>query len=426
VESLAGLIPIHLHIRKLAERSTARLATLSNSHPLLSLFRREGDRQTGKHRQSIDRLPPRIGKKVRAPLTSAVMDLRRSFPEPFDADADEARPGYRLMDSHTGSIQFESLDSKDLGEQLAFVESWFAKANDSPGWVAVATDASVRPEHTWQAVSAARIWYGGAFRRKARRAAGRVTAPDAELYAIRLGVGLALAAPNVKNIVLFTDHLPSAEAAFDPSPHSGQEHSLDVCKNVREWLRGDPERSITFVKVLSSLEWDFHHRVHCYASDPSLKVAIGRRPHTTIGWLRKHHTSACIDEWTRLFATPEYTGRHFLKLTDKSKVAQPSYLAGGTWCSVFDEPVEFSWFCCGVLDHAPTGDFRRRFKFPGPYDCRCENGGNQTRDHIIHRCPRYQREIDDIVLDLTTVPGLAEFCRKNPSVFSFGDSPSGD
>jgi len=33
-EALAGLIPVHLHLRKLADRANLRIATLSDTHPI--------------------------------------------------------------------------------------------------------------------------------------------------------------------------------------------------------------------------------------------------------------------------------------------------------------------------------------------------------------------------------------------------------
>jgi len=37
-EALAGLIPVHLHLRKLADRANLRIASLSDTHPIRSLL----------------------------------------------------------------------------------------------------------------------------------------------------------------------------------------------------------------------------------------------------------------------------------------------------------------------------------------------------------------------------------------------------
>jgi hypothetical protein len=82
---------------------------------------------------------------------------------------------------------------------------------------------------------------GGKFLRRTCCAAGRVTAPDAELYAIWIGLGLAMVVPGAKSIKLFTDHFAAARKAVDPSIHASQSHSLEVCRMLANWLRADPE-----------------------------------------------------------------------------------------------------------------------------------------------------------------------------------------
>jgi len=56
-----------------------------------------------------------------------------------------------------------------------------------------------------------------------------VTAPDAELFAIRSAITLATQQDNCEKIYIFTDSIASACQAVDPSLHSGQSHSLAVC-----------------------------------------------------------------------------------------------------------------------------------------------------------------------------------------------------
>jgi hypothetical protein len=93
----------------------------------------------------------------------------------------------------------------------------------------------------WQAALAAWLWHGSKFLWRTCRAAGRVTALDAELYAIWIGLGLAMAVPGAKSIKLFTDHFTAVRKAVDPSIHASQGHSLEVCHMLADWLRADPK-----------------------------------------------------------------------------------------------------------------------------------------------------------------------------------------
>jgi hypothetical protein len=63
-----------------------------------------------------------------------------------------------------------------------------------------------------------------------------------------------MAVPGAKSIKLFTNHFAAAGKAVDPSIHASQGHSLEVCHMLANWLGADPERSVTFIKVLSHLE----------------------------------------------------------------------------------------------------------------------------------------------------------------------------
>ncbi|KAF9254363.1 hypothetical protein L218DRAFT_1009795 [Marasmius fiardii PR-910] len=76
-----------------------------------------------------------------------------------------------------------------------------------------------------------------------------------------------------------------------------------------------------------------------------------------------------------------------------------------------------------ITNHAPVGEYYRRFNIPNTSRlCTCWSAENsqsavvQTRTHVLHHCPdvKHSKNIDYVV-------GLAQFLKKNPQVFSFGD-----
>ena len=79
----------------------------------------------------------------------------------------------------------------------------------------VVTDASVIPSRCMQAVSATHIWNLGQQVSSSEAPAGRTTAPDAELFTIRLGIAKATSMA-IERIILITDSLGSARRAVDP------------------------------------------------------------------------------------------------------------------------------------------------------------------------------------------------------------------
>ena len=98
------------------------------------------------------------------------------------------------------------------------------------------TDTSLPANVQHQAASAYLIYRQGDVVYRARYIAGRVTTPDAELYAICAAIVKACSLPDVNNITLFTDSIASARRAVNPSVHSGQGHSLAVCRTLEQWF----------------------------------------------------------------------------------------------------------------------------------------------------------------------------------------------
>jgi hypothetical protein len=124
------------------------------------------------------------------------------------------------MNLFSWRVHSEESESKEDVDQAKFLEQQFDLADAIPPCVLVATDALVPTEGKWQAASAAWLWHGGKFLWRTHHATGRVTALDAELYAIRISLGLAMAVPGAKSIKLFMDHFTSARRAVDPSIHA--------------------------------------------------------------------------------------------------------------------------------------------------------------------------------------------------------------
>ncbi|KXN91866.1 hypothetical protein AN958_11546 [Leucoagaricus sp. SymC.cos] len=423
VEALAGLIPIHLHLRKLRARASYRVLTLSPTHPSRQFLGMREFPGVDPHRYHFTRLGRSV-EKVRSTIVDTLLYLSAPITlEAFDADASEARPGRRLMDWFSDRIRITDFPPREEDVNvLHILNAELDRALALDDCVVVATDASVGRDKAYQAVSAAWVWAGGVPVRQSRQAAGRVTTPDAELHAIRMGVFAACAQEGARHIVLFTDHPASARRAVDPSVGSGQAQALLVCRRLARWLEGDPSRTFAFVQVRSSLEWPLHHTVHRYAVDPAAQELVGVCPFTTLNYLRTAEAQACHDEWTRQFACSSSSGRDFLHLTDeRGKRMTPTYLSGGTWLKHLHDSLFCAHVCRAVLNHAPIGEFRRWFNLSHDHSCPCGSTNRQTRKHVLTECTDFS--------DPRCFPKcwkeLLDFCKENPRAFSFAHLPAG-
>src|SRR5688572_8779070 len=92
VEALAGLIPIHLHLKKLSQRGSFRVATLSSTHLIRLLLDVTLHMQAIPHQLSFSCLAPKKCEEVQGATCDALESIQ-SLGEAFDATAEEAHLG---------------------------------------------------------------------------------------------------------------------------------------------------------------------------------------------------------------------------------------------------------------------------------------------------------------------------------------------
>ncbi|CAA7269042.1 unnamed protein product [Cyclocybe aegerita] len=417
LEALAGLIPVHLMLKKLATRAVYRVATLSDTHPLRSMMGEGLLKRAAPHARSAALMTPAMRGKVKSTVME-VDERVHTLTESFEPFAPEARPGDWLLDRFADCLHFDERDPAQ--DRRPYLDELIARARADPLTVLAATDGSVPQSNQYQAASAAIIYKGHRELERTRYVSGRVTAPDAELNAISCAVRLAVKQANCQHIMVFTDSMGSAHRAVDPGVHSGQAFSLSVCRVLKEWFEADDLRRVTFVYVPSALRWDIHGEAHKYVTE--LKVRVGRRKtDNSIDALRSRAAHSVLDSWSSTFQDPTYRDSEFLELQQPDgQPIQPSYLNGGPWLSTFGHSItEFARVCWCITGHAPIGAYYRRFKINEPHGCTC-GAALQSRQHILFRChDRYSVHYPRFLGD------IASFMKYNPTAFGFNRDPSG-
>ena len=109
IEALAGLIPIHLHLKKLAKQSCFRAAMLSSQHTLLSLLSAHNSKGAHPHPQSLALLTDAQSAWLRSPLLDTEVSLL-NLTECFDSLYPEICLGCRLLDNFPDHVSFHSCD----------------------------------------------------------------------------------------------------------------------------------------------------------------------------------------------------------------------------------------------------------------------------------------------------------------------------
>ncbi|CAA7270657.1 unnamed protein product [Cyclocybe aegerita] len=388
LEALAGLIPVHLMLKKLAMRAVYRVATLSDTHPLRSMMGEGLLKRAAPHARSSALMTPAMRGKVKSTVME-VDERVHTLTESFEPFAPEARPGDRLLDRYADRLHFDKCDPTQ--DRRPYLDELIARARADPLTVLAATDGSVPQSNQYQAASAAIIYKGHRELERTCYVSGRVTAPDAELNAILCAVRLAVKQVNCQHIMVFTDSIGSARRAVDPGVHSGQAFSLSVCRALQEWFEADDLCRITFVYVPSALRWDIHGEAHKYVTE--LKVRVGRRKtDNSIDTLRSRAAHSVLDSWSSTFQDSTYRGSEFLELAR---------------------------VCRCITGHAPIGAYYRRFKINEPHGCTC-GAALQSRQHVLFRCrDRYSVHYPRFLGD------IAAFMKYNPTAFGFNRDPSG-
>ncbi|EKM74259.1 hypothetical protein AGABI1DRAFT_133450 [Agaricus bisporus var. burnettii JB137-S8] len=101
--AVAGLMPLHLQLKKLFERSVIRINTLHPHHPVLSLLERRKAKGSTLHPNALERKSKTIRNVIKSPLDS-VIDNPSS--EIFDPLSEHIKPGHRLVDRHPDKVKF--------------------------------------------------------------------------------------------------------------------------------------------------------------------------------------------------------------------------------------------------------------------------------------------------------------------------------
>ena len=139
-------------------------------------------------------------------------------------------------------------------------------------------DASLPDNTQHQAVLAAILYWEFEEFHRVHYVASRVTALDAELFAIRSAITLATQQDNCEKIYIFTDSIALAHQAVDPSIYSGQGHSLAVCRTLAAWFMKTQAVLSPSLKFLRNLNGRFIRRPMTMPRASSHRLAIFQLP----------------------------------------------------------------------------------------------------------------------------------------------------
>jgi hypothetical protein len=201
-------------------------------------------------------------------VNSKMLDMGEVF-EPL---CPKLAPGKQFMDRFSEWVTFfEKPWGMKPEDWMDTLDEAIDRAYQLTDHMSVFSDASFTKKDHLQAASAVFIERRGSDIVQIKCPTSRATAPDAELFAIRLGLLRCLWLENIETILVFTDSMASACVVMNPSIHLGQSHSLVVIQALIPWLEADPLCKVQFWYV-PSFFFFFLKKIHIYLTRCSIAV----------------------------------------------------------------------------------------------------------------------------------------------------------
>jgi hypothetical protein len=248
------------------------------------------------HTQLIYHMTEVMQTKVKSPLmevNSKMLDVGEVF-EPLYP---ELAPGRQFMDCFSEQVIFFEkpwgIKPEDWTDTL---DKAIDQARQLTDHMSVFSDASSTKKDHLQAASVAFIECQGSDLVRIKCPASRVTAPNAELFAIHLGLLRCLRLENIETILVFTDSMASACMVMDLSTHLGQSHSLVVIRALIPWLEANPLCKVQFWYIPSQVRWDNHDKVHKYVTSTTGKVTVTPATCATLNFCREKTFAQNLDQ----------------------------------------------------------------------------------------------------------------------------------
>jgi hypothetical protein len=232
-ETLVGVPPIHLHVKKLVEWSHVCTHALLASHT----FRRLVDRD---HKFSVKTLKGQICGDLKSPITEAWLNLDFSS---LDLDPVNRlnQPGLCPKGLYHGHIIYDIVSSlpkidkdhkKFMANQINLLHSSVNTASHPPQRICIVTDAST-PSLPLQSVTAFCLWHKGDLYDD-WSAPGLAMSDKAELQAIMDGICQAynVGLEDIHQVHVFSNSANTLHLTMDVSHHLRQHLSLSHLQSV--------------------------------------------------------------------------------------------------------------------------------------------------------------------------------------------------
>ncbi len=440
LHSFAGVMPIHLHCKKLQQRYFLRIHTLPQSHPLRAAFPRVFERPA--HAPYIRFYPHTLRPTAEIPLTEAFPHNKPLITEKFDPLDDECQPGMRVRDLFADRITYhldhpkkkdrDALDAWITTDLLPRIQS----AHGDPNALVIFTDGSSfasDPNELLGSAAGYRAYHNGALMRSYSLYTGYAFSYDCELIALSIAIAFTYL-KNFHTVHIFSDSETALGSITDTS--AGRMAPVDACRILRDWFERHPDNHLhlhycpSHVGIVENEAVDADVKYKARYPDAS-DVPRGTPFPISYAYVKSSIKDDAVLKWRQLADDNprKYWGRYHLRHPAFRRLQHtgsfPLKRLGG-------RPTLVARFVRCITNHAPTGHYRDRFRqrHHEPTMCVLHSGAPayHTREHILFRCDYYTRKyrhssVEELLESMDPFYDIQKFLEDNPSAMSFEDIP---
>jgi hypothetical protein len=454
--AVAGLMPLHITLKKQFERSLIHIGMLHTNHPVLSLVERGKSKGLTLHTNSLKSQLARMRKVTKSPLDKVTI---HEVLETFHPLSEHVKPGSRFIDLFPDKIDFALPPAGNRKDLVKYHEDLkILPLNDDTihfitGWSHHKCESDIPlPARCHSHSSFVAIHNGKVISAKIRPAGRRVT----EEMVVGWGIFLSLLKAfhklekdnSIHKIVLYTTAPKVIRNLLTMNTKPlGSTLSVAVSLAFHDIVTTFPDVEIQVKgffkagivgKTMFNVDQGFQFNA-TWAFNSAQDARYFRR-HGSFPELapyklaRSEITKSLVLLWQEGFDdktnkscyhghgwldTYEVTGSNWQRVL-------PSHLNQGPWLRRYrGVTASNSSSLCGrlvrtITKHAPIGEFHSRF-FPDkpPEDLHGAQHAPETRAHILNHCSWYIRRADHYKGGINTIPGLILFLANNPTAFSF-------
>ncbi|KAF8625265.1 hypothetical protein AX15_005475 [Amanita polypyramis BW_CC] len=337
--------------------------------------------------------------------------------------------GKQILDIFDSNIKLINFDHPKKGSDL-FVQwfkdyrTWLNTTRNEKDHLIISTDGSFKETIGTAAYA---LWTNHTLIHSSASQVSAHSAYDAEIQAIQLVFEQLKLLP-FKKVTLLIDNEAAARTIWRTDYHNLQWVSIRAMTHFREWTTHLNTKYFIFNVSWCPAHMDVQEN-ELVDSMASKVVITDMETKTTLESEIRRIQKLEFDEWNKNTKKYNGLGTGYLRLKFKGKRIGPSL---GSRRKAFIEASKdnitlMSRLTRLVTNHAPTGEYRRRF-FPNENtDCNFDQK-YQSRTHILTKCDGYKNKFKNMEYlrrDKDGLEKIIKFLEENIKAVTFGDMPKG-